>query len=382
MKILIIGPAHPLRGGLAAFNERMARAFQDAGDEVHIETFSLQYPSFLFPGKTQYSSEPPPRDLIIQVGINSVQPFNWWSVGKRLAAARYDLVLCRFWLPFMGPCLGTILRQIKKNRHSRIIGLIDNIIPHEKRLGDRILAQYFVRSAHDFVVMSRSVERELQDFLQPSQSVRYLAHPIYDSYGARWARTDALTHLQLPMEQRYLLFFGFIRAYKGLDILLQALTDPRVRALGVQLIVAGEFYADETSYLTYIEEHNLTDQVILHTDYIPSDKVGAYFGAADMVVQPYKTATQSGITQLAYHFEVPMLVTGVGGLPEVVQDGEAGYVVPPKDPKAVATALVDFYTHQREAAFRDGVRQRKADFSWENLLKGIKNLTKINNING
>lgn len=374
MRILIIGPAHPLRGGLAAFNERMARAFQDAGDVVHIETFSLQYPDFLFPGKTQYSSEPAPQDLTIHVGINAVNPLNWRQVGKRLAEERYDLVLCRFWLPFMGPCLGTILRCLKKNNHSRIIGLIDNIIPHEKRIGDRVLAQYFVRSADDFVVMSRSVERELQEFLQPGQSVRYLPHPIYDSYGAQWARTDALEHLQLPTEQRYMLFFGFIRSYKGLDILLEALTDPRVRALGLQLIVAGEFYADEAAYLTYIEEQQLGDQVILHTDYIPSDKVGAYFGAVDIVVQPYKTATQSGITQLAYHFEVPMLVTGVGGLPEVVQDGEAGYVVPPKDPKAVATAIVDFYTHEREAAFREGVARRKAAFSWEQLLEGIKAL--------
>lgn len=374
MRILIIGPAHPLRGGLAAFNERMAQAFQAAGDTVHIETFSLQYPNFLFPGKTQYSSDPAPKDLSIRVSINAVNPVNWWRVGRRLAAERYDVVLCRFWLPFMGPCLGTILRQIRKNGHSKIIGLIDNIVPHEKRPGDQVLAQYFVRSADAFVVMSRSVERELQAFLAPEQRVAYLAHPIYDSYGARWTPIAAFSKLGLAPEARYILFFGFIRAYKGLDVLFRALADERVRALGLNLIVAGEYYADGAQYEELIEQLDLYEQVILHTEYIPSEVVGAYFGAADMVVQPYKTATQSGITQLAYHFEVPMLVTAVGGLPEVVQDGEAGYVVAPNDPKAVADALVDFYQNERETAFREGVRRRKAEFSWDNLLAGIKDL--------
>lgn len=374
MKVLIIGPAHPLRGGLAAFNERMAQAFQEVGDSVHIETFSLQYPNFLFPGKTQYSDDPAPQDLSINVSINAVNPFNWRSVGQRLAKAQYDLVLCRFWLPFMGPCLGGILRQIQKNKHSTIVGLIDNIVPHEKRPGDRMLAQYFVKSADGFVVMSRSVEQELQAFLQAGQPVQYLPHPIYDSYGDPWTRGRALKHLGLPEVGRYLLFFGFIRAYKGLDVLLEAMADPRIKTLGMQLVVAGEYYADPTPYQTLIKKHDLHDQVILRTDYIPSEEVGAYFGAADIVVQPYKTATQSGITQLAYHFEMPMLVTAVGGLPEVVKDGEAGYVVPPNNPQAVADALVDFYQNERGAEFRAGVAKRKAEFSWDHLLSGIKAL--------
>ena len=372
MKIIIIGPAYPLRGGLAAFNERLATAFLEQGEEVEIVTFSLQYPNILFPGKTQYSEDPPPKNLSIQVSINSVNPFNWLSVGKAIAKEQADLVICRFWLPFMGPCLGTILRQVKKNQHSKIVSIIDNIVPHEKRIGDQAFAQYYVQPVDAFVVMSRSVEQELQPFLKPHQEVKYLPHPIYDSYGERKSKEEACAQLNLPIEENYLLYFGFIRAYKGLDILLQAMADPRIKALGVKLIVAGEYYASSELYENIIQENQLEEQVILRTAFIPEQDVAAYFGAADIVVQPYKTATQSGITQLAYHFEVPMLVTAVGGLPEVVAHEEAGYVVPPNDPAAVANALLNFYEEQRGPSFKAGVKARKAAFSWDNFLAGIK----------
>ncbi len=374
MKIILIGPAYPLRGGLAAFNERLAEAFMAQGHSVEIVTFSLQYPNMLFPGKTQFSEDPPPKNLSISVRINSVNPLNWLSVGKALARERADLVICRFWLPFMGPSLGTILRQIKKNKHSKIISIIDNIVPHEKRVGDTVFARYYVQPVDAFVVMSRSVERELEPFLKPEQAVRYLPHPIYDSYGARMSKAAACTQLQLPTAPRYLLYFGFIRAYKGLDILLEAMADPRIRALDLKLIVAGEYYASPELYETIIKEKELDEQLILRTEFIPEQDVAAYFGAADMVVQPYKTATQSGITQLAYHFEVPMLVTAVGGLPEVVAHEEAGYVVPPNNPQAVADALVNFYEEERGAAFRAGVAARKEEFSWDNFLEGIQEL--------
>ncbi|MGH1336619.1 MAG: glycosyltransferase [Aureispira sp.] len=374
MKILIIGPAYPLRGGLAAFNERLAEAFLEQGDEVEIVTFSLQYPNILFPGKTQYSEDPAPEHLSISVQMNSVNPFNWLSVGKALAKKKADLVICRFWLPFMGPCLGTILRKIKKNKHSKIVSIIDNIVPHEKRIGDAFFARYFVQPVDAFVVMSRSVEKELQPFLKPHQDVSYLPHPIYDNYGDRLSKEAACVQLKLPVQERYLLYFGFIRAYKGLDVLLQAMADPRIRALGVKLVVAGEYYASPELYEGIIKENQLEEQVILRTSFISEQDVAAYFGAADLVVQPYKTATQSGITQLAYHFEVPMLVTAVGGLPEVVTHEEAGYVVPPNDSLAVADAILNFYQEERGAAFKAGVQARKEEFSWENFLAGIKQL--------
>ncbi|WMX13653.1 glycosyltransferase [Aureispira sp. CCB-E] len=379
MKIVIIGPAHPLRGGLAEFNERIAREFIEMGDDVHIVTFSLQYPNFLFPGKTQYSEEPQPVDLDIDVAMNSVNPFNWLAIGNKIRKMQPDLVVCRFWLPFMGPCLGTILRQIKKNRHTKIVSIIDNIIPHEKRIGDKTFAKYFVKPVDGFVVMSRSVEAELQAFITQQQKVVYIPHPIYDSYGAHWDKKTACAALNIPFEQPYLLFFGFIRKYKGLDILLEAMGDPRIRNLGVRLIVAGEFYDSEAVYRELIEKHNLHDLLILRTDYIPKDEVGAYFGAADMVVQPYRTATQSGISQLAYHFEVPMLVTKVGGLPEVVEHNKVGYVVAPNNATEVADGIVNFYQNNRAAEFRKGVQARKADFSWASLINGIKALMSPSN---
>ncbi len=366
--ILIIGPAHPLRGGLATFNERLARAFQSEGHTVNIVTFSLQYPDFLFPGKTQYSTEPAPTDLNISVAINAFNPFNWLKMGRILARQNADLVICRFWLPIMGPCLGTILRFIKGNKKSKIIGLIDNIIPHEKRFGDRPLAQYFASACAAFVVMSRSVEAEMKTFT--TRPVTYIPHPIYDTYGEKSDRSTALKVLQLVDNQRYILFFGFIRHYKGLDLLLEALAIVAKRKntegsskLDFKLIVAGEFYEDEALYRQKIKDLGIENSVILHADFIPTEAVRHYFAAADLVVQPYRTATQSGISQVAYHFEKPMIVTNVGGLPEIVPHGKAGYVVEPT-PLSIAAALIDFYENKPINAFDEGVIEQKKRFSW------------------
>jgi D-inositol-3-phosphate glycosyltransferase len=370
-KILIIGPAHPLRGGLATFNERLARAFQSEGHAVQIVTFSLQYPDFLFPGKTQYSTEPAPEDLNISVKINAFNPFNWLKIGLELSKMKADLVICRFWLPIMGPCLGTILRLIRRNKHSKIIGLIDNIIPHEKRLGDRPLAQYFASACAAFVVMSRAVEAEMQSFTK--RPIAYIPHPIYDTYGEKSDRSMALKTLQLAENQRYILFFGFIRQYKGLDLLIEALGTEGVKKLGIKLIVAGEFYEDENFYKEKIAALKLENTVILHADFIPTEAVRYYFAAADLVVQPYRTATQSGISQVAYHFDKPMIVTNVGGLPEIVPHGKAGYVVEPT-PLSIAAALTDFYDNNRLEAFNEGVVEQKKRFSWKAMTDAFLDL--------
>ncbi len=369
--IVIIGPAHPLRGGLATFDERLARAFQEEGHRVTIVTFSLQYPNFLFPGKTQYSTDLAPEGLDIQVLINSVNPINWLSVGLKFKKLKPDLVICRFWIPFMGPCLGTILRLIKSNGHSKIIGLIDNIIPHEKRLGDRPLAQYFASACDAFVVMSRAVEDEMKTF--SNRPTAYIPHPIYDNYGEKVSREVALDYLKLPNNTRYVLFFGFIRPYKGLDLLLEAFATEGVKNLNIKLIVAGEFYGDEDFYRHLIASQNIENQVIVKSDFIPSEEVRYYFGAADLVVQPYKTATQSGISQIAYHFEKPMIVTNVGGLPEIVPHGEAGYVVEPT-PQYIVDALVDFFENNRLNDFTEKVIENKKRFSWKAMTDGFLNI--------
>ncbi|TVT38224.1 glycosyltransferase [Hymenobacter setariae] len=371
MKIVIIGPAYPLRGGLATYNERLARAFQAAGDQVCIVTFSLQYPEFLFPGQTQFSTEPGPTDIDIEVSINSVNPLTWWKVGRRLRRERPDIVIFRFWLPLMGPALGTIARLVRGNSHTRVVAITDNVIPHEKRPGDRPLTRYFLSACDGFVTMSRSVLTDLQGLGYASKPALYRPHPLYDNFGPAKPKQDALVVLGLSAQFKYVLFFGFIRAYKGLDILLEAMADPRVAALPVKLLIAGEFYEDAAPYEALIQKYNLENRLVRATDFIPNEQVVNYFSAADMVVQPYKHATQSGVSQVAYHFGRPMLVTDVGGLAELIPDGVVGYVVPPTAP-AIADAVVDFYANDREEAFAAGVRQEARKFSWEVMVAALK----------
>ncbi|WP_375419337.1 glycosyltransferase [uncultured Hymenobacter sp.] len=376
MKVVIIGPAYPLRGGLATYNERLARAFQAAGDTVRIITFSLQYPDFLFPGQTQLSTEPGPVDLAIEVSLNSVSPLSWWGVGNRLRRERPDLVVFRFWLPFMGPVLGTVARLARQNGHTRCVAITDNVIPHEKRPGDRPLTRYFLSACDGFVTMSRAVLTDLKRLGFGHKPALYRPHPLYDNFGPILPQSAVRQQLELEADTQYLLFFGFIRAYKGLDLLLEALADARLAALSVKLIIAGEFYEDAAPYEVLIEKYKLEDKIIRATDFIPNDTVGAYFCAADLVVQPYKNATQSGVSQIAYHFERPMLVTNVGGLAELIPAGEVGYVVAPTA-AAIADALVDYATHpEKQAQFEAGTRRVKQQFSWEVMVAALKEVAR------
>lgn len=369
MKILLLSPAHPLRGGIAASSERLAQELQAEGHTVVIYSFALQYPAFLFPGKSQFTDDPPPPDLHIRTRLNSVSPFNWLIVGRAVAREQPDRIIVRFWLPFMGPCLGTVLRvaHFFSRKKLHVTALVDNIVPHEKRFGDRPFAQWFVRACDDFVVMSKSVGEEIRGFLPKNSNsglVRFAPHPLYDTYGDPLPKTVARQQLNLPPDAPLVLFFGFIRKYKGLDLLLESLKHtPDVHAL-----VAGECYEDWQPYQQVIEKQGIADQVHLYTDFVAADLVRVFFSAADLVVQPYRTATQSGISQIAYHFEKPMVVTNVGGLPEIVTDGISGYVVEP-EPEAIAHAVRDFFEQGREAAMTAGVRAEKQRFSWKNLAQ-------------
>lgn len=368
MRIVLIGPAYPYRGGLAAFNERLAEELQREGHEVVIVTFTLQYPGFLFPGKTQFSSDPAPAHLQIYRWINAVNPFNWPLAGRKIRALQPDLVICKYWLPFMGPALGTVLRMLNRRR-THIMALAHNIIPHESRPGDRWFTQYFVRPVDSFLTLSASVAEELKQFTDKPSA--HTPHPIYDSYGALQPKAEAREALRLAQNGRYILFFGFIRRYKGLDILLEAMADPAVRALDVRAIVAGEFYDDEATYQAQIDALGLRDVVALHNDYIPHDEVRTFFGAADVVVQPYRTATQSGISQLAFHFEKPMIVTRVGGLPEIVG---AGGIVTDVDASAIAAAIADFYASDRCAEMTAAVQRQKVRYGWPVLTEVLMDL--------
>ncbi len=371
-KVIIIGTAHPFRGGLASFNERIAKEFQVQGDEVEIFTFTLQYPSIVFPGKTQYTDGPAPTNLSIQRTFSSINPLTWIKTGRVIKALKPDIVLCRFWLPFMGPCFGTMLRIIKQNKHTKILSLIDNIIPHEKRIGDKQLAQYFVNQVDAFIVMSKSVQRDLQQFLK-QQPVKYIPHPVYDNYGDPLDKTSARKWLNIPVAGEYILFFGFIRDYKGLDLLLRAMADERIKQRGIKLIVAGEYYGSKEKYESLIKELGIEDRLVLRTDFIPNEEVKYFFSAADLAVQPYKSATQSGISQLCYHFEKPMVVTNVGGLPEIVRHEAGGYVVP-VEVAAIADAIITFYEKEKEAAFVAVVKEVKKEFAWDTMINGMKEL--------
>lgn len=369
-QIIILSPAHPLRGGIASSSERLAQELQKEGHKVKILSFSLQYPNFLFPGKTQYTSDAAPEGVEIDTRINSVNPLNWLRSGLYLKKLKADLIIVRYWLPFMGPSLGSICRIAKQNKHTKVLALADNILPHEQRIGDRQFTQYFCNSVDGFLVMSRSVGEDAKQF-SPNKPVKYSPHPIYDNYGQIVGRQTAIEQLKLNAAHKYLLFFGFIRDYKGLDLLLKAMAHPQVKALDIRLIVAGEYYSNQDKYNALIAEYGLEDRLVLHNEFISNDDVKYYFAAADLVAQPYKTATQSGISQLAYHFEKPMLVTRVGGLPEIVEHGKAGYVLDVDD-AAISEAILDFYNNNRAAAMTEGVRENKKRFGWDKMVRAIE----------
>jgi glycosyltransferase involved in cell wall biosynthesis len=351
-KIIIIGSAYPLRGGgIASYNERLAREFMMQGFDTTIYTFSLQYPKILFPGTTQYSTELPPSDLKIKVCINSINPFNWIKVGNELRKLKPDIIVVRFWIPFMGPCFGTILRRVKKNKHTKVICIADNIIPHEKRAGDTMFTKYFVNPVDAFITMSKKVLDDLKQFVsnKPSQ---FVPHPLYDNFGEK-------------------ILFGFIRKYKGLDILLETMKILKDQQQQIKLLIAGEFYDDRKIYEELINKLDIKSDLILHTDFIADSEVKYFLCAADCVVQPYRNATQSGVTPLAYHFEIPMIVTNVGGLPDLVPEG-VGLVANP-DAKDIAEKIIQFF-QLGENYFLPHLREEKKKYSWSNMVNAITDL--------
>jgi glycosyltransferase involved in cell wall biosynthesis len=380
-KVIILGAAHPFRGGIATFNERMARAFIQAGYDVTIYNFSLQYPSFLFPGKTQYSSDPAPADLKILSKVNSVNPLNWLKVGWELRRLKPDLVIAKFWIPLMGPALGTILRIVGKNRHTKIISIIDNAIPHEKRFGDYPFTKYFFGACDGFITMSDKVMNDLRSIEKKKPAVLTF-HPLYDNFGEAISKQDARLHLQelLRTDLRnvtLLLFFGFIRKYKGLDLLFEAMhivkeKHPELKTL--KLLVAGEFYEEEKYYTDLIRKLAIGNMLILNTNFIADQDVKIYFCAADVVVQPYRNATQSGVTPLAYHFEKPMIVTRVGALPDYVPHQKVGLVADP-DPASIAAAILE-YRQLGESYFIPHLRAEKQKYTWDKLVDAITELAK------
>jgi glycosyltransferase involved in cell wall biosynthesis len=369
MNIVILGSAHPLRsGGITSFNERVALELQQEGHNVEICSFSLQYPSFLFPGKSQFTTDPAPEDLRINAIINSINPFNWIRVGYRLCQKKPDIIIVRFWLPFMGPCLGTILRIVKRNRHTIVICIADNILPHEKRIGDKSFTKYFVQPVDGFISMSKNVLKDIS--LYSNKIARHTPHPLYDSYGQSLSRTEARKKLNINPDKKVLLFFGFVRKYKGLDILLEAMTDERVKREKIELIIAGEFYDNYSEYFSKIEAFGIKDRIHLYSEFVPNNKVSCFFSAADAVVLPYRQGTQSGVTQLSFHFRKPVIVTNVGGIGEVVRHGKTGFITEPKI-KSIADTIMKFYDEFPNIAFEENILKENANYDWKSFTQSI-----------
>jgi glycosyltransferase involved in cell wall biosynthesis len=368
MKIAIIGTAYPYRGGLAAYNERLAAELGKT-HEVTVYTFTLQYPDFLFPGQSQYTDGPAPASIKIVRCLNSINPLNWISTGRRIKKEGYDLAIIGFWLPFMGPCLGTVGRLL----NCPVLSIVHNIVPHEPRPGDVAFARYYCGASDGFLSMTDAVHEDLKRFIGQKPSV-ISPHPVYDHFGEHVERDAAIKELGLDPANRYMLFFGLIRDYKGLDLLLEAYSDERFRNSDIKLIIAGEFYSDRAPYDALIEKHQLQNEITLADRFIPDAEVATFFSAADLVVQPYKTATQSGVTQIAYHFNKPMIVTNVGGLAEMCPDGRVGYVVEP-EPKEIGAAIFRFFEDTDQEAMVGMIKEEKKRYSWEIMAERLMALS-------
>ena len=364
---------HPYRGGIAHFNEALYHSLEKEGHQVHVVSFSVQYPGVLFPGKSQYDTSEPDKPVSQERLINSVWPPSWWKAGRKIASRNPDLVIIRFWLPVLAPALGAVARAIRKRSPDTVIvGLTDNIIPHEKRIGDKPLTKYFINSCDGFLTMSESVMEELNQFTRTKCKI-FSPHPVYDIFGKGIPKSTARQQLEIPEDRRVVLFFGFVRRYKGLDLLVRAIGRKEVRDLDVHLIVCGEFYEDRRSYERMIDEKGIRDKVTLLDRYVDKEEVAQYFCAADIVAQTYRTATQSGVTQIAYHFGRPILITDVGGLSEIVDDKKSGYVTAANS-KSIAHALVDFYENNREADMTEAVKRDGKRFTWKAMVNRMETL--------
>jgi glycosyltransferase involved in cell wall biosynthesis len=374
-RVVLVGPAYPYRGGIAQFTDSMARGLRQRGHEECIVTFSRQYPGWLFPGKSQYESDPEEGRLQeADELIDSLNPLTWRSAARHIADDLPDAVIFQYWLPFFAPAYGVVAGNVRKRVEGvRILAVAHNVLPHERRPGDMALGRYFLGKCDGVVALSASVASDARS-LRIGAEIRTLSHPVYEHFGDIIPREQAREQLGIGADAEVMLFFGFIRTYKGLHILLEAL--PRIASARprAQLIIAGEFYDDEEPYRRLIHMHDLENRVHLFDRYIPEHEVSTYFSASDVVVQPYVSATQSGVVQTAYHFDRPAIVSDVGGLAEVVPHGEAGLVVKPNDPSGLADACIRFFAGHMAGRLTEGVRREKVKYGWDPFLESVEGM--------
>lgn len=371
MNITILTPAYPLRGGIANFAGSLYNELIKEND-VNIISYKKQYPSFLFPGKTQKESDKTTVNLNAENLVDSTNPFNWRKVGKKIKYDKPDLLIIQFWLPFFAPCLKTISKIVKQNNRTQILAICHNIIPHEKRPGDIFLTKLFFKYVDKFILLSNKVKNELLSIKTGAINI-VIPHPVYSKFGEPVDKDQAKSFLNIK-DEKVILFFGFIRDYKGLDVLLKALPliDEKEK---IKLLIAGEFYSNENEYRKLINELKIEKSLILKTDFIPASEVKYYFSTCDVAVLPYKNASQSGIAQIAMNFNKPVIASNVGGLSEVVINEKTGLLIEKENSKALADAIVRFYRENLEECFCENIKLEKEKYSWSNfsnqLLKFI-----------
>ena len=373
MKIVLVGPFPPFRGGISDLNAALADHLSKR-HEIHAINFTTQYPKVLFPGKTQFKKGDSAQEVDSIRCLSSINPFSWRKTAYKIIDIDPDLVLFRFWLPFFAPAFSGVAKKIRKYSDATIMAICDNIIPHEERLLDTRLTKIFFGFIDSFIVLSKKVENELLSFV-PEAKYKYSPHPIYSIFNNTLSKEQAKAELKLATK-KVLLFFGLIREYKGLDILINAMEKIKTELEDYTLLIVGECYENENKYTELIKKAGITDNVKCHYSFIPDNEVGKYFSAADVVVLPYKTASQSGIVQIAYHFDTPVIVSNVGGLPEIVDEGKTGYCVEPNS-NAFAKAIKAFYENDNISEMNSNISQYKSQFSWDAMVKAIEKLVNV-----
>ena len=383
MKIIIAGTAFPMRGGIAQYNSLMYKYFSEA-DDVMVYSFKRQYPEFLFPGKTQFEQGEPAVKIPDEknvICIDSINPLNWLSAGKKIAAENPDLLIFKYWIPYFGPCFAVISYIVKKfsKKYTKVLYICDNVIPHEKRIGDKFFTKLAFSQGDYFVVMSKTVEEDLKLF-NKGKPYKLIPHPVYNIFGDKVEKSEAkdfiLKEYGINLQnEKVILFFGYIRKYKGLNYLIDAMPEI-LKKVKLKLLVVGEYYGDEEKYREQIRSLGLEDDIKVVSDFVPDLNVKYFFSASDVVVLPYSDATQSGIIQIAYHYDKPVIATDVGGLAEVVRNNETGLIIEPKSPSAIAKAVIDFYEKGLEEKFTINAKEEKKKYTWEKFVDSVKELIK------
>lgn len=375
VRIVIVGPFYPLRGGIAHFGASLAHALSARGHAVFPISFSRLYPKLLFPGKSQEESgaEPPRYPIRAEALLDSLNPLSWLKTARHILALKPDAVVFTHWMTFFAPCYATVMRYLKGRARTKLILLLHNFKPHEKRFGDDALLWLLTRLPDGYLTLSDKVKSDLL-VTQPNAIAELSPHPIYNIFGEAMTKAEARRALGLSASQKVALFFGYIRKYKGLDLLLEAMPALIKIFPDFKLIVAGEFYADESAHREKIKSLGIAAHLLLATDYIPSNEVAKYFCAADCAVLPYRSATQSGVVPIAYHFELPVIVTNVGGLSEVAIDGKTGFVIEPNSAQAIVEGVKKFFDARDAVDFAANIRAEKKKYSWEAFAEAVERL--------